>query len=62
MFHTAAITEGEDFGSLTVRNISYYDKGEYTCTVTNTNGTSSDSAILLVQGTGLHVHSTYCTL
>lgn len=53
---TAPITEGEDFGSLTVRNISYYDKGEYTCTVTNSNGTSSDSAVLLVQGTNMYMY------
>ena len=46
----APITEGEDFGSLTVYDITYYDKGEYTCTVINVNGTSSDSAMLQVQG------------
>ena len=46
----APITEGENFGSLTVYNITYYDKGEYTCTVNNINGTTSDSAMLQVQG------------
>ena len=44
------IQDGRQFGSLTVRNLTYYDRGEYTCIVTNSIGSSDDSVVLSVQG------------
>ena len=45
------IQDGLDFGSLTVHNLSLYDRGMYTCTVTNRGGNATDSVVLQVQGT-----------
>ena len=44
------ITDGPNFGSLTINDLTYFDKGEYTCTATNVNGSSSVSARLVIQG------------
>ena len=44
------ITDGINFGSLTISDLDYDDKGVYTCDVTNENGTSTDKAMLEIQG------------
>ena len=38
------------FGSLTISNVEYTDRGEYTCQYTNDNGMDTTSAMLTVQG------------
>lgn len=43
-------TAGINFGALTVRNVSFYDRGRYTCTYNNTHGQLSASTTLTVQG------------
>ena len=44
------ITEGINFGSLTINDVNYYDKGTYECTAANVNGSSSLDVLLEVQG------------
>ena len=59
---------GINFGALTVQNVSFYDRGEYTCSYSNTRGQLSASATLTVQGKLLIVQSIsifdthYCTV
>lgn len=45
------ITEGIEFGSLTISDLNYFDKGTYECTASNVNGTSSLDVLLEIQGT-----------
>lgn len=49
-YSIGAITQGPEFGSLTINDLTYFDKGEYMCTATNVNGSSSVSAMLEIQG------------
>ena len=41
---------GSEFGSLTIQNTSFNDRGSYDCTFNNTYGTASLTARLTVQG------------
>ncbi|XP_019853400.1 PREDICTED: hemicentin-1-like [Amphimedon queenslandica] len=43
------ITEGIEFGSLTINDLNYFDKGTYECTASNVNGTSSLDVLLEIQ-------------
>ena len=45
------IADGSEFGSLTIFNLTYFDRGVYTCNVTNEILYSADSALLRIQGT-----------
>lgn len=50
-YSLAPVTDGNNFGSLTIYDLTYYDKGEYACFARNNNGTSSTfSATLEIQG------------
>ena len=44
------IQQGVDFGSLTIRNLTYYDRGTYTCRASNAIGNATDQVQLQVQG------------
>jgi hypothetical protein len=48
-YYIGLITDAADFGSLTISDVTYFDKGVYTCIATNINGTSSVEASLSVQ-------------
>ena len=41
---------GEMFGSLTISDVQYEDRGTYNCTAYNTIGSVSASAVLTVHG------------
>ena len=52
-YSIGVIQDGLAFGSLTVRNLSYYDKGTYTCIVSNALSNTSVATVdveLSVQG------------
>ena len=44
------IANGPEFGSLTIFNLTYFDRGTYTCNVTNEISFSTDYAVLRIQG------------
>lgn len=46
-------------GSLTITELEYSDRGEYTCVYTNDNGNDTTSATLTVQGTILYTPQVY---
>ena len=48
------ISDGPDFGSLTIVDLTYFDRGVYTCNVTNQISYSSNHALLRIQGTQSH--------
>lgn len=41
---------GANFGALTISNVTFEDRGVYTCTYANVHGVSSTTAELTVQG------------
>lgn len=49
-YSIGSIQEGTNYGTLTVRNLTYYDRGTYTCRVANINGKSEDAVELRIQG------------
>ena len=46
----AVADSGANFGALTIFNVTFEDRGDYTCTYTNVHGSPSDFAELTVQG------------
>ena len=53
-------TAGINFGALTVRNVSFYDRGSYTCTYNNTHGQLSALTTLTVQGNLICYKDLFC--
>lgn len=49
----STIAAGSDFGSLTIFDLTYFDRGVYTCNVTNDIGFSVDMTLLRIQGRSL---------
>ena len=45
------------FGTLTITNLQYDDRGIYTCVAANTRGVVSASAMINVHGKGLHTNA-----